>query len=639
MSISKLWNNETFEELALPALTTLFGLQMLRVLLPSYLWYLGDTVGVSYVTVGLLAFVPFLLAFLAAPLYRALGMRRALMVTAGGVALARLAEQFSPSPALDLVLTMLGTALFTLFFPMYLAFTRIRGGNAPCKFGRGILLGFVVDTTIHGAFGTLDLSWQPGFVAPLIVVVLVAALGSLLTRLPAPADAPTDADFITNLPLAALGPFVFVMAVVFQNIARATTLTGFPQPLAFGFIVLASAMGLAAALVAILPERATIFSALIATVFLAVLLSRPDPAPGTSDALYLFGNLLLFPLTTLIFAGLGTQVQRRGIGRAALANGIGWLLFVIFAFLYYIAYDIRTGIPNNLLPMIAVALVGLAALGAMRNKPSYPAATNWTSATIAFALLLVPLVLAVGWRAPKPVAGIGYPVRVMTYNVHNGFDTEGRLGLEALAQTIEQAKPDIVGLQEIARGWYVDGSVDMLVWLSQRLQMPYIFGPTADPVWGNAILSRYPIKEWDNVPLPPRTLPLLRGFLWARVDIGGKELLFIATHYHHVEKDTEIRQQQSSEIVKFWNQRARTILIGDLNATPDAREIAMLRDAGLRDAFAAIGTGNGFSWPSDAPNQRIDYIWFSSDLSVRDLVMPQSTASDHVGIAVTVEKK
>ena len=63
--LSKLWDNETFADLALPALTTLFGLQMLRVLLPSFVWYLGDSVGVSYVMLGPIAIGTFLAAFLA----------------------------------------------------------------------------------------------------------------------------------------------------------------------------------------------------------------------------------------------------------------------------------------------------------------------------------------------------------------------------------------------------------------------------------------------------------------------------------------------------------------------------------------------------------------------------------------------
>ncbi len=641
MSLTKLWNKDTFIELALPALTTVFGLQSLRVLLPSFVWYLGDSVGISYVLLGVIALGTFALSFLAAPFYKRLGLRRALFVVFHGMAAARLFEQFSPNPALDLVLSLLGVILFTFFIPLYLTYTRIRGGSAPRKFGRGFLLGFVFDTTLHGSFHTLDLSWQLSPLAPIIFVLLLVAQVWLTRRLPRLKDEPTETSFVGSLPLAALGPFVFVTEVVFQNVARATTLTGFPMPLAYAFIILVNAIGISAALLPIVAERKTSFAILVATGFLAFLTSRPAPAPGMSDLMFFFGNLLMFPFVTLIFAGLGSREEiNPGFARLALANGIGWMLFGLLTLLYYISYDINIGIPNTWLPPFAVVLIGVAVIGALRTMPTLPAASNWTSATTAFALIIVPLIILVNWREPKPIAGNGLPVRVMTYNLHNGFDTAGRLNPEALAQTIEQAKPDIVALQEVERGWYIDASVDLAMWLARRLQMPYIYGPTADRVWGNAILSRYPITVWGNVPLPPRTLLIKRGFLWARVDVGGgEELLVIATHYHHIEKDTEIRQQQSPEIVKFWNQRPRTIFVGDLNATPDAKEIAMLRDAGLRDAFAAIGAGDGFSWPSDKPNQRIDYIWFSPDLAVRDLVMPPSTASDHVGIAVTVEKR
>lgn len=42
---------------------------------------------------------------------------------------------------------------------------------------------------------------------------------------------------------------------------------------------------------------------------------------------------------------------------------------------------------------------------------------------------------------------------MMTYDLHNGFNTRGALDLEALARTIETQKPDVVALQEVARGW------------------------------------------------------------------------------------------------------------------------------------------------------------------------------------------
>ena len=340
-------------------------------------------------------------------------------------------------------------------------------------------------------------------------------------------------------------------------------------------------------------------AAIVATLFLAWLTWRPEPQAGTTDLMFFFGNLLLFPFITLIFASLGAREEiNKGLTRTALANGIGWLLFAVLMLLYYVSYDINLGFPNAWLPPLAVILIGVAVLGALRVMPNFPMASSTTSATVAFALVVVPLIIWANWQRPQPVVGKGFPVRVMTYNIHNGFNTAGRLDPEAIARVIEQAKPDIVALQEVSRGWYIDSSVDLAMWLSRRLQMPYIFGPTADRVWGNAILSRYPIKEWKHVPLPPRNLLLKRGFLWARIDLGNDdELLFIATHFHHIEEDSAIRQLQAPEIVKFWNQRPRTVFVGDLNAKPDAPEIAILREAGLRDAFALIGSGSGPELP------------------------------------------
>lgn len=641
MSLPKLWNTKSFFELALPGLTMMLGLQTLRVLIPTIVWYLGDTLELSSVVLGVISISIFALSFLVIPFYRALGLRRALIGTLLGIGIARLMEQVLTVAALDFIFALSGTVLFTFFIPLYLMYVRGEGGAAPRKFGRGMLLGLVFDTTIHGSFHTLDLSWQQHSFAPIIAVLVVLAQLALTVYLIKSVGEATETNLVGSLPLAAIGPFIFVTQVIFQNVARATTLTEFSMPLAYAFIILVNAIGISAALLPIVADRSTATAAIIATLFLAWLTSRPDPDPGTADVMFFFGNLLLFPFVTLIFAGLGAREEiHKGLTRTALANGIGWLLFAVFTLLYYVSYDLRLGFDNHWLPPLAMILIGVAVLGALRVMPHFPMAGSTTSATVAFALVLVPFIIWANWQNPQPITGKGFPVRVMTYNIHNGFNTAGRLDPEAIARVIENARPDIVALQEVARGWYIDSSADLAMWLSRRLQMPYVFGPTADRVWGNAILSRYPIKEWQNVPLPPRDLALKRGFLWARIDIGGgEEVLFIATHFHHIEADSAIRQLQSPEIVKFWNQRPRTILLGDLNATPNAPEIAMLRNAGLRDVFAMIGSGSGFTWPSDKPNQRIDYIWVSPDLTVRNLGMPRSTASDHIGIAVTVEGK
>jgi len=228
----------------------------------------------------------------------------------------------------------------------------------------------------------------------------------------------------------------------------------------------------------------------------------------------------------------------------------------------------------------------------------------------------------------------------MTYNLHQGFDTKGYLGMEAFARVIEESDADIIALQEVSRGWFINGSVDMLTWLSQRLNMPYIYGPVGDPLFGNAILSKYPILEYKNELLPKGDVPLQRGFIWANIDLGNNEELFmIATHLHHVEEDNHIRKPQIEAIVDYWGGGDKTVILGDMNAEPRYPETQIYYNSGLLDTFIKAGTGNGFTYSSDNPDKRIDYIWISPDLAASDFLIPESTASDHLSVVITIDKR
>jgi endonuclease/exonuclease/phosphatase family metal-dependent hydrolase len=234
----------------------------------------------------------------------------------------------------------------------------------------------------------------------------------------------------------------------------------------------------------------------------------------------------------------------------------------------------------------------------------------------------------------------------MTYNLHNGFNTEGTLDIEAVARVIEDNHPDIIALQEISRGWLVTGRLDMLTWLSQRLNMSYISGPTADPFWGSAIFSRYPIVQYENRELPSRGLAIRRGFISAVMDLGGGEnLQVIAAHYHHswdpedpVEDDSDVRQLQSRAVIDFWNKANRTVLLGDLNAEPNAIEMVMLRQAGLVDLVARIEPPPAHTWPSDDPYVRLDHVLISPDLKARGVHVVASTASDHFPVLGIIDR-
>ena len=639
-------------ELGLLAVTVLFGLQALRVLVPGAVWLLGDRMGLGPLQAGGLTLLIFLSAFLAGPLQRLLSTRLWMVITASGLGLLRLCMQiWSSQPLVELSLAMVGTALFILFLPTYLRYVGARSRLGIGQLGLGLLLGLILDTALHGAFATYDISWQPGLPLVLLVLFLVLIQWILLAgvALAREVDSARTLGSTTHgvpvlklLTWLAVGPFLFLELLIFQNIAQLTVLTGWPLPWAFGWTLLAQLLGLAAAAWLVSRRHQTVWPlALFSGVGLVVILVLPHQQGAVITALlFLLGQVLLSLLIVLVFIGIGVNTQKIGSSSIILANGLGMILLLLFILGYYAVYNISLPYSNTIIEPIAASIVAICALGASTSLRRRTMATHgvWLAPALALLLLIPPLVGAITWRAPTAVPGEGFPVRVMTYNLHNGFDTEANLDMEGIAQVIEDNHPDIVALQEVSRGWVISGRLDMLTWLSQRLGLPYVFGPTADPYWGNAILSRYPIVEYTFYELPPHNLFIRRGFIVALIDLGhGDHLQVIATHFHHLEEDSDIRQLQSEAVIDFWDSAERTVLMGDLNAQPDDPETEMLRQAGLVDAMAGIEPP-AYTYPSVNPDRRIDYIWISSDLRINNAWVPVSNASDHLPVVAEINR-
>jgi len=624
-------------DLGLPALTILFGLQSLRVFIPSVLNYYGVQPGVTTIDVGMLALAVFALGILAPFVHRLLGARLTLVLTAGGLALLRLWLQVGTTPGQTLAAGAAATLLFLWFIPTYLGQARARGSLQATEFGLALLLGLAFDTTLQGAAMTWDLSWQHGPLTLMLIAALVIVQLAFLARdVQMSLAKPHDAAVLSTLILLGLGPWLLLEELVYQNIGQLTVLSGQALPVAFGWIAVANALGV---LLAVEFQRIehNWWQPVIAALLLLGLIAALDKTI-LAPIWFLAGQVILADLLINIMRAMDRLPVRRGFWRIPLVSALSMFIFALLVFMYYIRYDMRMPFSGTAVLSLAAMVLGLCAVtaGYMIRYQTDSVRITWAPLGVALCLLVVPLAVGVTWRAPQPTAGHGWPVRVMTYNLHYGFDTDGRLALESLAATIEKAQPDIVGLQEVSRGWYIAGSADMLSWLSHRLAMPYVFAPASDAIWGNAILSKYPIVDWGYSFLPSFDQPLRRSYVWATIDLGnGQSVLFTAVHTHHLENGSAIRQAQLAEVVRFWNKRPNAIIVGDMNAEPDAPEIAMMRNAGLIDAWTQAGNGPGLTYISSGPYQRIDYIWLSPDLKARDGFIPQSTASDHRGVAVT----
>lgn len=371
--------------------------------------------------------------------------------------------------------------------------------------------------------------------------------------------------------------------------------------------------------------------ALSAGVLLIAVSLFPHEKSWLAAVLLLLGQLSLTLLMALVING-STPGPRSGSSGIFVANGLSMVLLVVLLLAYYAVYQIKLPYANTVLETATTVIVAVCGLAASREQTRERETMSrpWLAPAFLCLLLVLPLAQLAVWQAPKTTQGNGLSVRIMSYNLHSGFSAQGGLALDALAQVIEKANPDIVALQEVSRGWLVNGRTDMLSFLSHRLDLPYAFGPTADPFWGNAILSRYPILSYENHELPPRNLFILRGFTSAVIDIGGGERLnLIATHLDHLAADSAIRVTQTEAIVSFWGGQQDTVILGDMNAEPDSPEISQFIQAGLSDSLASKAPASVYTFNSANLYQRIDYIWLSPDLKALDSYVIPNKASDH----------
>ena len=628
--------NGRFTHLAFFTLTIVLGMQAKRMFIPLLLYVMRDNLGASANIAGILAFVVFATSFLIGIMRQQFGTARMwrypAMILGPLLIIANLFYgiiQPTQSPLITLFplfLTILAVAAFLQFLPHYLIHQR---QNLPF-FVFGLLFGLGFDMALHGAVQTYDFVWHN-------LIGLLLLFAAQLAFLLLCGKGETNGRTIGvrwAWGIMVIGPYLFLQMFMFQNVARLTAVTGWSQAWTLAWMVLGHMVGLITA-VTISQRRSSLLDWLPFTLLL--LLSPVGQFDGWfAAAQHLAGQIGSAALLTLILLRLGTQESgERGTRTFTLAYGLGFVIYNILTFAYYIGYDIYLPIANTTFVLIGAIVIAVIALLGMRNQAASTASGPKFRLILPAVLLLFPLYAIATQKTAESIPGTGYPVRVMTYNTHNGFHPYGFLDLEAIAQVIEDEGADVVALQEVARGWIINGSNDMLIWLSRRLDMPYISGPTADPLWGNALLSRYPITSYELLPLPDDDIALRRGFIAAEIDLGNNDSLnVIVTHLHHPPEFSDLRQEQVQAIIEYVQGDDQTIIMGDFNATPDTPEIALLRDAGYLDILVDVEPN--YTYSSLNPDQQIDYIWLTPDLTAESIHIPPEPASDHLGVAATI---
>jgi endonuclease/exonuclease/phosphatase family metal-dependent hydrolase len=257
-------------------------------------------------------------------------------------------------------------------------------------------------------------------------------------------------------------------------------------------------------------------------------------------------------------------------------------------------------------------------------------------------MLIAVLLLAAPASAHRPKPH-DRELRVITFNIHHGADGAEQLDLERIARVIEDSGADVAALQEVDRHWSARSAfADQAAELGRRLQMRAVYAPNLDldPLeagqprrqYGTAILSRFPIAWSRNTLLPRPNNGEQRGLLEAVIRVRGVRVRLAGTHLQH--NSALERAAQAQRIAELLAPaREPVVLAGDLNAVPDAPELAPLLGM-FADTWTRAGSGPGFTIPVEAPDRRIDYVLTSPDVDARHAEVIATDASDHLPLVV-----
>ncbi len=263
--------------------------------------------------------------------------------------------------------------------------------------------------------------------------------------------------------------------------------------------------------------------------------------------------------------------------------------------------------------------------------------------TISIGLRVLLIILLVGVCAGGCAdAKLGSPTRikVLTYNIYHGEDANGGSNLDAVAGIINSLQPDLVALQEVDSKTRRAKKLDLTAELSKRTGMQGVFGKAMDydsGGYGEAVLSRHPIIETKNNPLPHTAKAEPRAALEIHIELpGGVKMAFVGTHLDH-QRDQNNRMMQTKRIMELYeNYDLPIVLAGDLNATPGSDPINLLSE----QWFDAAEDNPRPTFPSTKPSRRIDYIMYKPKerwklVEVR--VIDEKVASDHCPVLAVLE--
>ena len=161
-------------------------------------------------------------------------------------------------------------------------------------------------------------------------------------------------------------------------------------------------------------------------------------------------------------------------------------------------------------------------------------------------------------------------LRVVTYNILLG----GREREDLIAGVLRRADADVIALQEVC-------NLDFAAALAERLGMEALLGEPSEspPSCHTAILTRRPVRRWDNRTHPGR---MLRSHLECEIETGWDSMPVIGVHCLHLaarfgerNKGEARRMRELTAVLEDIGERppAPHLIAGDFNSVAPGDEV------------------------------------------------------------------
>lgn len=262
-----------------------------------------------------------------------------------------------------------------------------------------------------------------------------------------------------------------------------------------------------------------------------------------------------------------------------------------------------------------------------RSIPGAQAVQRQLFLPLVVTALVLSIVVAVINEPEPEVLTQPSTLRVVTYNLQQGYDQVGQRAYQRQMEVIRSLEPDLVGLQESDVARFSGGNADLVRTLAEGLNMYAYYGPkTVAGTFGIALLSRYPLEN-------PQTFFMFSvgeqtAAITAQVTVNNVPYQILVTHLGN---DGPIIQQQ--QVLQELAGKRNIIAMGDFNFRPTSAQYA-LTDEMLDSAWVLAGS------PLTAgldPERLIDHIFVSPGTKVKSAEYVVSPVSDHPGLLVEIE--